>query len=103
MRLLVCSQNRHFLEGLADGLKDKPHFPLKNYYQWESVAAPRDSSQVEQDCQVCFSKHLSEDNCLVYCSGCECSFHQNCYQVQDIPTSNFYCDVCVYKEKNGGK
>lgn len=49
---------------------------------------------------MCFNKQFSDDNCIVYCSGCECSFHQNCYQVQRIPTTNFYCDVCIYRESS---
>ena len=38
----------------------------------------------ETDCKICFSTENIDNNKVIYCDGCNTSFHQSCYGVRRI-------------------
>lgn len=56
-------------------------------------------------CAVCFQSNTfsiklgdeEESNPIVYCDGCDCTFHSYCYgSLTHLDSPTFYCDICTY-------
>lgn len=45
-------------------------------------------------CMVCFDGLSVDGNAILFCDGCNASFHQVCYGVTEIPEGVFYCSRC---------
>jgi len=52
-------------------------------------------SLVETDCCICFCNLFTEYNPIIYCSNCNASFHKFCYGLPELPSEDFFCDVCL--------
>lgn len=47
-------------------------------------------------CYICNNPDYNDKNQIVFCSTCNVSVHQNCYQLEKIPKNDWICDLCVF-------
>ncbi|KAG9509015.1 putative ATP-dependent RNA helicase DDX47, partial [Fragariocoptes setiger] len=45
-------------------------------------------------CDVCRSPYSEEGNEMIFCDRCEVCIHQACYDIEEIPEGQWYCQPC---------
>ena len=57
---------------------------------------PSPEKYLPTDCKICFFHRTNDTNPIVYCDGCNTSFHKICYGLKEkeIVKDEFYCDLC---------
>lgn len=99
---------------LQKGIRDqRPGFNKQEEIvpaSWAIAAPGRPSAPKEEDdkephedvvCMCCFDGTYSEDvNQILFCDGCNATVHQKCYGIAEVPEGNYYCDRCLYLQKN---
>lgn len=51
-------------------------------------------------CAVCDDEESYEDNLIVICSKCDLPVHCRCYRIENLPETDWLCDVCVSDAQN---
>jgi len=67
---------------------------LKN----DRINKAKNEPVAEVDCCICFHHFSSDNNPIIYCSGCDASFHQFCYGMPQLPNDDVYCDACLFEK-----
>lgn len=52
-------------------------------------------------CEICFMFNSEKDDKIVYCDGCNVSYHQSCYSpnLNVCDKGKYYCDRCEQLQK----
>ena len=59
---------------------------LKDYHSWQA-----DDKII---CAVCDDGESMYENLIVICGSCNLAVHCGCYNIQNIPEQDWFCDVC---------
>jgi len=54
-------------------------------------------SSLDTDCCVCLYTEFDDTAPIVFCDSCNVSIHTECYGVKEIPTDEFFCSKCEFK------
>lgn len=64
---------------------------------------PRNTKVITNDsyvCQICNGSDTTESDSIVFCSRCSITVHQRCYRLNEVPSQDWICNLCLeFKDK----
>jgi hypothetical protein len=85
------------IDNLEDNVKEKGEQDKNRENDQKISECQKSEQEIESDCAVCFSPENSFTHPVIYCSGCEQGVHLACMNLREIPSENYYCVSCQFK------
>jgi len=72
---------------------------MKHPHQKKDLQVQLQEQVDDTICGICFDGESTEKNPIVFCETCDLPLHQSCYGIKDIPEGDYFCDRCLYIER----
>ena len=85
-----------FLKTLENKAKRVKELNIARYAEKTCLSTKRKLTHNDMICYICNNPDYNDKNQIVFCSTCNVSVHQNCYQLDKIPKNDWICELCMF-------
>ncbi len=92
---------KRFIVTIEKKLKREKEMNIEKYGIFMPKLNKKKLNPDDITCYVCNSPDYFDQNQIVFCSTCNISVHQSCYELYKIPKDDWVCELCEHFGKDG--